>query len=504
MATMRRLARLSWRSGARRDNEDMRGRGGAEMRWLLVATFAAAAFALTPSVASAAVTVTTLPTSSFDKNAAYICGQWTSDQPGNIEFEYGLDTNYGSRVGFSATDIGQTSGSDCVTVEGLTPSTTYHFRFVFLYPENWSTTGYSCPCIEYDGSDQSFTTEAGSAPEIPGPTTATQWETDLGFSVQTGIDAEGYPTTWRVDYGTSPTDLSSSTAPQDVLVWPNGPVLLFTDVPSGGTLLPNRVYYWQVVATNTLGTAKSTISPITLGTLSSPLTVTRTGHGAGTVTSSPAGITCGSTCSSDFATGSTVTLTAAPAPGSTFVTWAGGGCTGRGTCTVTMSSAQMVTAEFEPTPPTYALTVEKAGNGSGMVTSSPAGITCGTICSQEYNPGTLVKLTAVAAPGSTFAGWSGGGCSGTGDCTVTTDDVNAPVTATFRIVERNCVVPNLKGKMLKFAKRSIRTRSCTVGTIKHATSRTLKRGHVISQKPKPGSRRRHGFKVNLVVSSGRP
>jgi hypothetical protein len=273
--------------------------------------FVVAVFAVTPSLASAAVTVTTLPTSSFDKNAAYICGQWTSDQPGNIEFEYGLDTSYGSSAGYSVTDIGETSGSDCITVEGLTPSTTYHFRFVFLYPENWSTTGYSCPCVEYDGSDQSLTTEVGLTPEIPGRTTATPWETDLGFSVQTGIDAEGYPTKWQVDYGTSPSDLSSSTTPQDVLLWPNGPVSLYAYIPSKSTLQPNRIYYWQIVATNTLGTTRSAITPITLGTLAYPLTVDLTGNGSGAVTSSPAGISCGSACSSDFSTDSTVTLTAA-------------------------------------------------------------------------------------------------------------------------------------------------------------------------------------------------
>lgn len=459
--------------------------------------------AATPSVASASVTVATLPTSSFDKNAAYVCGQWTSDQPGNIEFQYGLDTGYGSTIGSTVTDIGQTSGSDCITVEGLTPSTIYHYRFVFLYPENWSTTGYSCPCIEYDGSDQSFTTEAGSEPEITGPTSASPWETDVGFSVTTGIDAEGYRTTWQVDYGSSPSDLSSSTAPEDVLVWPNGPVSLFMDVPSTGTLQPNRVYYWQIVATNTLGTAKSAIAAITLGTLSYPLTVTETGLGSGTVTSSPAGISCGSTCSHDFATDSRVTLKAIPAPGSTLATWAGGGCSGTGTCTVTMSSAQMVTAEFEQSPPPHALAVIKAGGGSGTVTSSPAGIACGPTCSHDYNPGTLVTLTAAAEPGSTFGGWSGDGCSGTGSCTLATDDTDATVTASFDLIAKDCVVPRVRGKTLRAAERSIRNHACTVGTIRHAASRTWRRGLVMSQKPRPGAHRTHWFKVNLVVSRGR-
>lgn len=66
-----------------------------------------------------------------------------------------------------------------------------------------------------------------------------------------------------------------------------------------------------------------------------------------------------------------------------------------------------------------------------------------------------------------------------------------------------CGVPKLRGKTLTAAKRSIAAHNCTVGTIKHAASRTIKKGHVISQKPKPGSWAKHGTKVNLVVSRGR-
>lgn len=65
------------------------------------------------------------------------------------------------------------------------------------------------------------------------------------------------------------------------------------------------------------------------------------------------------------------------------------------------------------------LTVQKGGSGSGTVTSDPAGIDCGSTCNALYTPGTVVELTAAPASGSTFTGWSGSGCSGTGTCTVT-------------------------------------------------------------------------------------
>jgi tartrate-resistant acid phosphatase type 5 len=76
------------------------------------------------------------------------------------------------------------------------------------------------------------------------------------------------------------------------------------------------------------------------------------------------------------------------------------------------------------------LTVTKAGTGSGTVTSTPAGINCGSTCSAAFAQGTSVTLTASATSGSTFTGWSGAGCSGTGTCLVSMTQARN-VTATF-------------------------------------------------------------------------
>mgnify|MGYP001106961386 CR=1 FL=1 len=78
---------------------------------------------------------------------------------------------------------------------------------------------------------------------------------------------------------------------------------------------------------------------------------------------------------------------------------------------------------------TYTLSVYKSGSGSGRVTSSPSGINCGSDCSESYNSGTTVTLTATPDSGSTFAGWSGD-CSGTGSCTLTMNS-NKAVVANF-------------------------------------------------------------------------
>jgi hypothetical protein len=73
------------------------------------------------------------------------------------------------------------------------------------------------------------------------------------------------------------------------------------------------------------------------------------------------------------------------------------------------------------------LTVTVAG--SGTVTSTPAGINCGSDCSETLSRGTVVTLKATPASGQAFSGW-GGACAGTGDC-VLTMNAAATVTATF-------------------------------------------------------------------------
>jgi RHS repeat-associated protein len=84
------------------------------------------------------------------------------------------------------------------------------------------------------------------------------------------------------------------------------------------------------------------------------LTTAKTGSGTGTITSSPAGIDCGATCSGSYDWATPVTLTATPATGSTFQGWFGA-CTGNATtCTVTLSQTKSVNATFSaPAVTTY-------------------------------------------------------------------------------------------------------------------------------------------------------
>jgi titin len=155
------------------------------------------------------------------------------------------------------------------------------------------------------------------------------------------------------------------------------------------------------------------------------------------------------------------------------------------------------------------LTVTKSGTGAGTVTSSVGGINCGAICAVDFGQGTSVMLTAVASGGSTFAGWSGA-CAGMTSCIVTIDAVK---TATARFDQadqqqqqppgRRCVVPNVKRKPLATAKRRIAAAHCRTGTVTKASSKTVPKGSVISQKPPAGKKLAAGSKVRLVVSRGK-
>src|SRR5262249_32725825 len=77
-----------------------------------------------------------------------------------------------------------------------------------------------------------------------------------------------------------------------------------------------------------------------------------------------------------------------------------------------------------------AFPVSVSTRGNGDVTSNPAGINCGTDCSEPYLAGTMVTLNPIPSANFIFAGWSGA-CSGTGSCVVTMNAAKS-VTATFR------------------------------------------------------------------------
>ncbi len=209
-----------------------------------------------------------------------------------------------------------------------------------------------------------------------------------------------------------------------------GTVVTLTAMPDKGSLFGN----WAGPCGNR-GTCTFTVDADVDVTATFPLDnytliVGHSGAGAGTVTSTPAGIDCGDACAYSFGQSASVTLTATADTGSSFTGWSGAGCSGTGSCTVSLDATEIVTAGFalQSVP----LTITASGNGAGSVTSLPAGIDCGASCSAVFDYGTSVTLSAQPGAHSELAGWSGSGCSGTGSCVVTLTAATS-VTASFAL-----------------------------------------------------------------------
>jgi hypothetical protein len=201
----------------------------------------------------------------------------------------------------------------------------------------------------------------------------------------------------------------------------SGTPVTLTATPASGWIFSG----WGGACSGSAGCTVTMNSPQSVSaTFTQLFTLSATVSGSGSVTSSPAGVTCPSTCNASFPAGTPVTLTATPASGWGFAGWSGA-CSGFGSCMVTMNAAQSVSATFAQS--LYTLNVGVSGNGS--VTSSPAGINCGSVCTMNYASGTAVTLTATPTGGATFNRW-GGACTGNGVCLVTMNSLEN-VTAIF-------------------------------------------------------------------------
>ncbi len=168
------------------------------------------------------------------------------------------------------------------------------------------------------------------------------------------------------------------------------------------------------------------------------LTVGGGGFGGvgGSISSTPFGIDCGAVCSYSFTAGTVVTLSATPTNVSALFKWTVNGntdtCPGTGTCTITLNADTQVFAWF--VVHSYQVEVLYAGTGSGRVGVQYGGnANCGVPCIWTFSAFAGGTLTATPIGASVFSGWSGGGCSGTGNCSPTYN-VDSVVTATFTAV----------------------------------------------------------------------
>lgn len=149
------------------------------------------------------------------------------------------------------------------------------------------------------------------------------------------------------------------------------------------------------------------------------LTVATSGNGR--VTSADGVIDCGTRCSAQLQSGTSVTLTASPDAGQMLQAWGGACAASTGSaCTVSIAQATSVSVTFVASPPPATpRTLKVAVSGAGSVTSAPVGIDCPAACEATFPSGSTVTLRAVPASGALFDRWTGA-CSGTSStCTLT-------------------------------------------------------------------------------------
>ena len=130
-------------------------------------------------------------------------------------------------------------------------------------------------------------------------------------------------------------------------------------------------------------------------------------------------IDCPDVCTASIATGATITLTATPRDGWTFDGWSGD-CIGTGPCSVKMDQVRSVRATFAPAGGAVPQFLSLSVRGPGIVSSTPAGISCPPTCSRTFPFGTEVVLTPTPEAGATFVGFEID-CSGQAPCRLVMD-----------------------------------------------------------------------------------
>jgi len=179
------------------------------------------------------------------------------------------------------------------------------------------------------------------------------------------------------------------------------------------------------------GSSGIPLSPYFIGPDLFDLTIDKTGNGGGTVTGTPAGIDCGSTCTAFFPENTVVDLSAVPDANSLFTGWSED-CSGTDPDTmINVMTTSLCEAMF--TLIQFNVNINITGSGSGSVTTSPTGIDCPSTCSAMFDVGDDITLNTNPASGSEFISWSGDpncndgvidNLSGDISCTATFNDID--------------------------------------------------------------------------------
>ncbi len=191
------------------------------------------------------------------------------------------------------------------------------------------------------------------------------------------------------------------------------------------------------------------------------LNVTKNGTGSGTVTSAPAGISCGVDCEENYTASTLVKLTGAPSTGSKPVVWEScpGTVNGSNECEVTMSAAKEAKATFDLIPESFSTTVE----GEGKVECEDNGGGLGP-CAASYLYGHTIKVVATAVVGNKLKEISGtGSASG---CTASPCSFEIEAPSSIEAVFKSEKVEDKKTANVEGEVPQTTTLESTCGTVK--------------------------------------
>jgi hypothetical protein len=164
-------------------------------------------------------------------------------------------------------------------------------------------------------------------------------------------------------------------------------------------LIDGQAYYFTVTSHNAAGYESVYSNEVSVTT--SPqqylLMVLNPGPGQGTVSGS--GISCGDTCLAVYSPGTQVSLSATADPGSTFDGWSGGGCSGTGTCTVTMNANTTITANFKPSIVNYSITASVNGAGGTISPAGTSSASSGSSLAYSITPAAGYRIAGVYVDG---------------------------------------------------------------------------------------------------------
>ncbi|MGH2974490.1 MAG: IPT/TIG domain-containing protein [Solirubrobacterales bacterium] len=157
----------------------------------------------------------------------------------------------------------------------------------------------------------------------------------------------------------------------------------------------------------------------------------------------------------------------------------------------------LVSAEVQPAPVITSVEPDfgpVAGGTSVTITgtdlNAASAVKFGDVPASAFTVESETKITATAPPSKVV---------GPVDVTATTLAGTSPTVSGDRFYYEGCVVPKLKGKVRKTAKRTLGRADCKLGKVKRRKSRAAKRGKVLSQQPKPGKVLASGAKVTITL-----